>query len=104
MTIAQDWRSGKHRKDEMPIFVSKVMSHYIVETNLVNQQLWDSLLRDINQILTKDKFTVLFFISIDAGTDRFYVSPRRIFPAVAKNELVLQWMITKSHVAVVKNS
>lgn len=73
-------------------------------TDLVEKQLWDSLLLNFNHIPAEDLLSWVSFIGVKTLSERFDRFPLGIPPVVVKDKFVLERMINKPHVSIIKVS
>lgn len=74
----------------------------LVFTYLIDQQLRNTFLLDVNNVLAKELFSAVAFVSIKAGSHDLRIGPSRILPAVDHGEFILNGVVAKSQVSVVK--
>ena len=72
--------------------------------NFVDEQSTERLLLDVQDVWTKHLSPTFLLVSPDATSNRLKISPCRILPGVAHEELVLDRMKGKANIAVVNNA
>lgn len=55
----------------------------------------------VDLVLAKNLLPPVALVTVQAGPDRLYVCPVRIFPIAAQRKFVLQWVKTEADVTVV---
>jgi hypothetical protein len=71
---------------------------------LVDQQLGDTLLLDVNNVLAKELFSAVALVGIEPSSHDFRIGPGRILPAIDHDEFILNRVVAKSQISVIKEA